>query len=69
MMDVRWIVVRDAVRVSRNIGFSFCSKKYDAFENMDENRIAKLKNLRYYNAELHKASFVLPQFLKERLTK
>ncbi|HJM68571.1 MAG TPA: polyamine aminopropyltransferase [Candidatus Babeliales bacterium] len=54
---------------SGNIGFSFCSKKYDAFENMDENRIAKLKNLRYYNAELHKASFVLPQFLKERLTK
>ncbi len=53
---------------SGTIGFSFCSKKYTAFENIDADRIAKLGHLRYYNEALHTASFQLPQFLKDCLT-
>ena len=53
---------------SGTIGFSFCSKKYSALENIDSKRIAKLGHLRYYNEAIHKASFQLPQFLKDRLT-
>jgi len=52
---------------SGTIGFSFCSKKYDAFENINTQRISSLKNLKYYNEAIHKASFQLPQFMKEKL--
>ena len=52
---------------SGTIGFSFCSKKYDPFTNIDAARIAKLGKLDYYNEALHTASFQLPQFLVDRL--
>ncbi len=52
---------------SGTIGFSFCSKRHDAFAHIDLQRIKALDNVRYYNEAIHRASFQLPQFLKERL--
>ncbi len=52
---------------SGTIGFSFCSKKYTPFMNLDENKIAQLKKLNYYSLSIHKASFDLPQFVKRQL--
>ena len=46
--------------------FAFCSKKYDPIKNFDQARWDRLKlKTRYYNAEVHKAAFALPQFVKE----
>lgn len=45
--------------------FAFCSKKYDPLADFDEKRCEKLKlKTRYYNAEIHRASFALPEFVK-----
>ncbi len=52
---------------SGTIGFSFCSKKYDPFENVDTARIAQLSGLQYYTPEIHKASFALPKYVSDRL--
>lgn len=52
---------------SGTIGFSFCSKKHDAFAHIDAERIKALSGLRYYNEAIHRGSFQLPQFLKEKL--
>lgn len=47
------------------IGFSFASKKYKADEFKQE-RFDEIKGkLRYYNSEIHKACFVLPEAMKE----
>jgi len=45
--------------------FAFCSKKYDPLNDFQKKRYkkVKLKN-RYYNADIHRASFALPNFLK-----
>jgi len=51
---------------SGTIGFSFVSKKYD-IDKIDKERIAQLKNLQYYNEQLHQAAFQLPEFLKKKL--
>jgi len=48
--------------------FGFCSKKYDPVNDLDGNRYDKLiLDTRYYNKEVHIASFALPQFVKELL--
>ncbi len=52
---------------SGTIGFSFCSKKHDAFAHIDAERIKALGSLKYYTEAIHRASFQLPQFLKEKL--
>lgn len=50
--------------------FGFCSKKYDPIEDFDKNRYERLSlSTRYYNNEVHIASFALPQFVKELLPK
>lgn len=43
------------------IGFSFCSKKYHPIMDFKPERAAAITGLEYYNDEIHKASFVLPQ--------
>ncbi|MFO8016756.1 MAG: polyamine aminopropyltransferase [Candidatus Woesearchaeota archaeon] len=46
--------------------FGFASKKLDPLRNMKEKRWKKLGiKTDYYNTELHKASFVLPNFVRE----
>ncbi len=52
---------------SGTIGFAFCSKKYHPLKHIDEKRIDKLGKLKYYNFQIHKASFCLPAFIKEML--
>jgi len=52
---------------SGTIGFSLCSKKEINPEEANFSKIAALKNLRYYNQAMHKASFQLPQFLHNEL--
>lgn len=47
--------------------FSFFSNSYDPFEHIDSERIAQIKGLKYYNEGMHKASFQLPQFVKDAL--
>ena len=47
---------------SGTIGFSFCSKKYDPIKDMEDK---KIEGLKYYNPEIHKAAFVLPNFMKK----
>lgn len=47
------------------IGFTFCSRKYHPILDFNETEILKLKDLKYYNKEIHKASFALPTFVQE----
>ncbi len=48
--------------------FAFCSKKYDPVADFDEKRYTKLNlTTRYYNAETHRGSFMLPEFIKKLL--
>ena len=47
------------------IGFTFCSRKYHPILDFNETEILKLKDLKYYNKEIHKASFALPAFVQE----
>lgn len=45
--------------------FAFCSKKYDPLKDFDQARYDKLKlKTRYYNADIHRASFALPEFVR-----
>lgn len=46
--------------------FGFCSKKFDPLKDLIEER-AKGKDLKYYNLEIHRAAFCLPNFIKELL--
>jgi spermidine synthase len=48
--------------------FAFCSKKYDPIDDFreDEARDHKSKT-RYYNADIHRGAFALPEFIKELL--
>jgi spermidine synthase len=46
--------------------YSLGSKKYDPIKDFNPERVKEIQSrLRYYNSEIHKASFSLPQFLKE----
>lgn len=48
--------------------FAFCSKKYDPIENFRKEAAASHKSkTRYYNADIHRGAFALPQFVKELL--
>jgi len=49
------------------IGFFFCSKKRDPLADLDERRAAKLRGLKYYSPEMHRAAFALPRFAREFL--
>ena len=50
------------------IGFSFVSDSVDPYNlEIDSNRIPK--DLRYYNKEIHKAAFSVPEFAKEIIAK
>lgn len=45
--------------------FAFCSKKYDPIEHFQVERYSKLNlTSRYYNSDVHRGSFMLPQFVK-----
>ncbi len=46
--------------------FGFCSKVTYPVENFQKNRFNEYKlKLKYYNEEIHKAAFALPNFVKE----
>jgi spermidine synthase len=46
--------------------FAFCSKKYDPLKSFDESRWTKLGlSTKYYNAEVHRGAFALPQWVKK----
>ena len=46
--------------------FAFCSKDVDPINDFDSDRYDRVKPAtRYYNPEIHRASFALPQFVKE----
>ncbi|MBU8933899.1 MAG: polyamine aminopropyltransferase [candidate division Zixibacteria bacterium] len=48
--------------------FAFCSKKYDPLEDFDQKRYNSLRlACRYYNADTHRGSFALPQFVTDLL--
>ncbi|MGB6370726.1 MAG: polyamine aminopropyltransferase [Atribacterota bacterium] len=47
------------------IGFTFCSRKYHPIRDFNETETLKLNDLKYYNKEVHKASFALPNFIQE----
>ena len=48
--------------------FGFCSKKYDPLHDFDQDRYDRLKlSTRYYNDDVHRGSFFLPQFVKDLL--
>ncbi|MGH8015719.1 MAG: polyamine aminopropyltransferase [Candidatus Zixiibacteriota bacterium] len=48
--------------------FAFCSKKYDPIDDFREQDAKNHKSkTRYYNADIHRGSFALPQFTKELL--
>ncbi len=48
--------------------FAFCSKKYDPVDDFREQSAKNHKSkTKYYNAEVHRGSFALPQFARELL--
>ena len=48
--------------------FAFCSKKYDPIDDFREQSAKNHKSkTKYYNAEVHRGSFALPQFARELL--
>jgi len=44
------------------IGFFFCSLRHHPFSQIDAERAARLKGLKYYTPDIHRASFSLPYF-------
>ena len=47
--------------------FLYCSKKYDPLKYFQSERFNQQNlELRYYNSEVHKASFALPSFIKKQ---
>lgn len=50
------------------IGFSFCSKKYHPINDLKEEKAKALaRKLRYYNLDIHRGAFALPQFIRTKL--
>jgi len=47
---------------SGQIGFSFCSKKYDP---LADSKDVTIDDLKYYTKAIHQAAFVLPNFMKK----
>ncbi|MFH1687734.1 MAG: polyamine aminopropyltransferase [bacterium] len=48
--------------------FAFCSKKYHPLDDFSQTRYDKLGlTTRYYNDEIHRGAFALPQFAKDLL--
>ena len=48
--------------------FAFCSKKYDPISDFDQPRYDRQKPVtRYYNDDVHRGAFALPQFVKKLL--
>ena len=47
------------------IGFTFCSKKYHPINNFNHQEFLKLRNLKYYDEDIHKAAFALPVFAQK----
>ncbi|MFA9424243.1 MAG: polyamine aminopropyltransferase [Sedimentibacter sp.] len=48
--------------------FGFASKKYDPIEDLNEEQWNSLGiKTKYYNTELHKGAFAIPNYVKERL--
>jgi len=48
--------------------FAFCSKGLDPIADIDTKRFEKLNlSTKYYNLDIHKGAFALPQFVKELL--
>jgi len=46
--------------------FAFCSKGIDPVRDFDQARYDRIRPVtRYYNDEIHRAAFVLPQFVRE----
>ncbi len=46
--------------------FAFCSKKYDPIDDLQLSRYRKQKIITYYyNADVHRSCFALPNYLKE----
>ncbi|MDY6967700.1 MAG: polyamine aminopropyltransferase [Spirochaetota bacterium] len=49
------------------IGFTFCSKAYHHTNDLNIDRISQIQpSLKYYNPDIHKASFALPNFIKNK---
>ena len=49
------------------IGFFFCSLSRDPIQDIDEDRLKTLRDLRYYTPEIHRSSFTLPRFATDLL--
>ncbi len=50
------------------IGFTFCSKKYDGLKDFDDTRTASMQDsLNYYNPDIHRGAFALPQFVRRKI--
>lgn len=48
--------------------FAFCSKRYDPLADFNDRRYSQLNlTTRYYNADAHRGSFLLPEFIKKLL--
>lgn len=47
------------------IGFTFCSKKYHPINDFNETEALKYTDLKYYNKDIHRAAFNLPNFVQE----
>jgi len=47
------------------IGFTFCSKKYHPLDDFNEKKTLEIKNLKYYDKDIHKSSFALPVFVQD----
>lgn len=48
-------------------GFAFCSKMIYPENGLGFSRFGKSFQTRYYNTQIHKAAFVLPEYLREEL--
>jgi spermidine synthase len=51
------------------IGFFFGSLRRDPLKDFDEERARRIKGLRYYSSEIHRAAFALPRFAVEYFRK
>ncbi|HDP81461.1 MAG TPA: polyamine aminopropyltransferase [Spirochaetes bacterium] len=50
------------------IGFTFCSKGPRPLDDLDEKKAAELSgSCKYYNTAVHRGSFALPNFIKNRV--
>lgn len=65
---VRMYVAYMPIYPSAYWSFAFCSKKHDPLEQFDQKRYTALAGqlkTRYYNDQIHRAAFALPNFVRE----